>query len=112
MVSRKTRTAFIIGLAAMAAISCKDDEESTSYPSLNGMVSISGLDPFISYNAGTIEMTASGAEHPEGKNDQIEYSWSVSPSEDEEEDEDDGTPQTEHFSYNFCEDTDNPDLRT
>ena len=112
MVSRKTRTAFIIVLAAMAAISCKDDEESTSYPSLNGMVSISGLDPFISYNKGTIEMTASGAEHPEGKNNQIEYSWSVSPSEDEEEDEDDGTPQTEHFSYNFCEDTDNPDLRT
>ena len=112
MVSRKTRTAFIIVLAAMAAISCKDDEESTSYPSLNGMVSISGLDPFISYNKGTREMTASGAEHPEGKNDQIEYSWSVSPSEDEEEDEDDGTPQTEHFSYNFCEDTDNPDLRT
>lgn len=110
MVSRKTRTAFIIVLAAMAAISCKDDEESTSYPSLNGMVSISGLDPFISYDRGTIDMTASGAEHPEGRDNEIEYSWSVSPSNTDDSDED--TPKGENFSYNFCEDTENPELQT
>jgi uncharacterized protein (TIGR02145 family) len=66
----------ILAAAAVISISsCKDDDEITSYPMLNGTLKIS-VPEFIEPDQ-TIKMTAKGVTHPDGKG--IGYSWKVTP---------------------------------
>ncbi len=94
---RKIRTILPVALAFIAVVACKKEEESTTYPSLEGRVSFD-LEPYLGQNE-TVTMTAEGAEHPEGG--EITYSWSISPEIDADEDEDSDKDEGPVFTQNF-----------
>lgn len=97
MIRRTTKAMAVIVLAILAAVSCKEDETSASYPSLNGYVKFN-LERYIAQNT-TVTMEAEGAVHPEGG--EIKYSWSITPSEDDSSDDDDEEDQTNILEYSF-----------
>lgn len=73
------KTAALLTLIILAAGSCKKDEE-TTYPSLEGEISIEGLELFMdasSKESRTLRLKPGGAVHPEGK--EVGYYWKVSP---------------------------------
>lgn len=59
-----------------AAVSCKDDDEGTVKPSLDGSLSIAGLQEYV-IPGQTLQLTPKGATHPDGKD--LTYYWKVSP---------------------------------
>ena len=64
--------------AIFAAVSCKDEDEETTYPSLEGNISIVGLEEFVDAKGDrTLRLTPAGAEHPEGK--ELGYCWKIIP---------------------------------
>ena len=64
--------------AIFAAVSCKDEDESTTYPSLEGNISIVGLEEFVNADGNrTLKLKPVGAEHPEDK--EMGYCWKVTP---------------------------------
>ena len=67
----------IISAFAALAVSCKDDDDSETKPSLKGTMSIEGLPEFIEPNQ-RCTLTVKGAEHPE--DGEINYYWRISPS--------------------------------
>ena len=73
----RIRISFII-FAALAILSCKKDED-TTLPSLEGTLSIKGVEAFIGTDSEsrTITLKPYGVEHPEGKG--VGYYWKVSP---------------------------------
>lgn len=73
------KTTALLTLIILAAASCKDEEE-TTYPSLEGDISIEGLELFMDASSDetrTLKLTPKGAVHPEGK--EMGYYWKVSP---------------------------------
>ena len=75
MSHRKLNSIIIAIAASLCLISCKDDDETTVSPSLDGTLSFkvpAYVHPFAS-----ITMTPSGVEHPDGEN--IGYYWKVTP---------------------------------
>ena len=80
--------ALILSIAA-----CKKDEETEITPSLNGVLKIYGLPEFIEPGE-KVTLTASGVEHPDGK--EITYHWKVSPSQTE-------YTETEVFEHTFSD---------
>lgn len=65
----------LVAMMAIAAVSCKKDDEDTTLPSLSGTYTFS-VPTFVKPGA-TITMTPRGLAHPEGK--EIGYSWKVTP---------------------------------
>lgn len=75
---KKLRIAALITFSIFAAVSCKDEEETTSYPSLEGNISIVGLEEFVDANGNrTLKLKPSGAVHPEDK--EMGYCWKITP---------------------------------
>lgn len=72
---RKLNTVILAATAILAAVSCKEKEESKLSPSLKGGVTIS-VPAFVGPNA-VVKMTHRGASHPEGEG--IGYFWRVGP---------------------------------
>ena len=69
-------TSIIIAIAAsICLISCKDDDETTVSPSLDGALSFN-VPAYVLPNT-TLTMTPSGIEHPDGE--EVGYYWKVSP---------------------------------
>ena len=66
---------FIFAASFMAAVSCKDDDDTTVLPSLGGAMSFYAP-PFIEPGQ-TLTFTPTGVEHPEGEG--LGYYWRVSP---------------------------------
>lgn len=73
----KFRTLYLLVSAAavLAAVSCKKDDDTTVYPSLNG--SLSFYVPEFVEPGQVIKMTPKGASHPEGE--ELGYYWKVTP---------------------------------
>ena len=61
-----------------AVIGCKKDEDTTTTPTLDGYLYISGKLPEYVTGGHTVTLKPQGLSHPKGK--EITYSWSVSPS--------------------------------
>lgn len=75
---KKLRIAALMTFAIFAAVSCKDEDEETTYPSLEGNISIVGLEEFVDAKGDrTLRLTPAGAEHPEGK--ELGYCWKIIP---------------------------------
>ena len=75
---KKFRIAVILTLGLLASLACKKEEETTSYPSLEGNISIVGLEEFVEASDDrVILLKPSGAVHPEGK--EMGYCWKVTP---------------------------------
>lgn len=72
---RKLNSIILAGAVILSAVSCKDDDELTAGPSLNGKLKIS-VPAYIAQKA-TVAMKQTGASHPEGAG--IGYSWRVTP---------------------------------
>ena len=69
-------SSIILAIAAsICLISCKDDDETTVSPSLDGSLAFSV--PTYANPRTTIKMTPSGVEHPDGEG--IGYYWKVTP---------------------------------
>lgn len=98
---RKIMSILTMSTVVLAAVACKEDDETTTLPSLDGRLTFS-LPPYLEQNQ-TVEMTATGVIHPEGKDDELSYSWTVSPEigEDDEEEDDEDETQTSTFIQNF-----------
>lgn len=64
-----------ISLITITALACKKDDETITYPNLDGNLTISGVKSYISAGE-TLTMTPKGLTHPDGKN--IGYYWKVS----------------------------------
>ena len=98
---RKIMSILTMATVVLAAVACKEDDETTTLPSLDGRLTFS-LPPYLEQNQ-TVEMTATGVIHPEGKDDELSYSWTVSPEigEDDEEEDDEDETQTSTFIQNF-----------
>ena len=62
--------------ASICIISCKDDDETTVSPSLDGALAFNAPE-YVSPNT-TVKMVPSGVEHPE--DEAIGYYWKVTPS--------------------------------
>lgn len=74
------RTIALLTLTILASVSCKDDEETTTLPSLSGSISIVGLEEFIdaaSVSERTLKLKPADAIHPEGK--ELGYCWKITP---------------------------------
>jgi uncharacterized protein (TIGR02145 family) len=71
---------FILILSAFAVItvSCKDDDDTATKPSLSGDLRISGLPEFVEPGQ-TCTLTPTGIKHPDG--DPVGYYWKISPTE-------------------------------
>lgn len=78
MISRRSRILSAVVICLISIFSCKKDEEETqTLPSLDGVLSFNGEDyEFIKVNSAAITFTPSGVSHPEDGN--IEYIWTVS----------------------------------
>ena len=75
---KKFRIAGILTLGLLASLACKKEEETTSYPSLEGNISIVGLEEFIDASGDRVlRLKPSGAVHPEDK--EMGYCWKVTP---------------------------------
>ena len=75
---KKLRIAALLTFVILAAAACKKDEETTTYPSLEGNISIAGLEEFIDADGNrTLKLKPSGAVHPEDK--EMGYCWKVTP---------------------------------
>ena len=70
------RKLIFAALLFSAAVSCKDDDEGTVKPSLDGSLSIAGLQEYV-IPGQTLQLTPKGATHPDGKD--LTYYWKVSP---------------------------------
>ncbi len=75
---KKLRAAALLTFVILAAAACKKEEETTTYPSLEGNISIIGLEEFMDANGNrTLKLKPSGAVHPESK--EMGYCWKVTP---------------------------------
>lgn len=72
---RKLNSLVLLAALACAAISCKDDDDETTSPSLDGTLTADV--PEYVLPGHTYTMTPSGVTHPDG--DAIGYCWKVSP---------------------------------
>ena len=72
---RKLNYLCLILASALAVISCKDDDETTVTPSLDG--SLSFLVPEYVLPEAVVTMVPSGVAHPDGE--ELGYCWKVSP---------------------------------
>ena len=72
---KKLNSLFLIGAIMFCAISCKDDDDSTVSPSLDGYMTFS-IPEFVKPNA-TITLVPRGVTHPDGK--ELGYYWKVTP---------------------------------
>ena len=75
MSHRKLNSIIIAIAASICLISCKDDDETTVSPSLDGSLSFSV--PAYVLPGAEVTMTPSGVEHPDGEG--LGYYWKVSP---------------------------------
>lgn len=82
MISKKLYPLVAIALA-VAAVSCKDKDNDTALPYLDGTLTFSGVDDFILYKTGSngkpyeYKLVPSGITHPEGRG--FGYKWKVTP---------------------------------
>ena len=75
---KKFRIAGILTLGLLASLACKKEEETTSYPSLEGNISIVGLEEFVDASGDRVlKLKPSGAVHPEDK--EMGYCWKITP---------------------------------
>ncbi len=72
---RKLNMLILAVCAALAISSCKDDDDTTVTPSLNGTLTFN-VDAFVLQDT-KVTLTPSGISHPDGKG--IGYYWKVSP---------------------------------
>ena len=72
---RKLNSIFLTGALILCAVSCKDDDESTTYPSLSGYLNFD-VPTFVKPNT-KITMTPRGLNHPDGE--ELGYYWKVTP---------------------------------
>lgn len=72
---RKLFSIILAGAVALAVLSCKKDEETVTYPYLDGTLRFH-IPEFIKPNT-TFTMTPKGLSHPDGKG--IGFSWKVTP---------------------------------
>lgn len=72
---RKLNSIILTAALACAAVSCKDDDEDVTSPSLDG--TLSAIVPEYVLPEQTVVMTPKGLEHPDGK--EIGYCWKVTP---------------------------------
>lgn len=72
----KLRSVIFAIAASICIISCKDDDETTVSPSLDGALAFNAPE-YVSPNT-TVKMVPSGVEHPE--DEAIGYYWKVTPS--------------------------------
>lgn len=72
---RKLNSILLAGMMALCAVSCKDDDDGTTTPSLDGYLSFS-VPAFVKPEA-TVTMTPHGVEHPDGEG--VGYYWRVTP---------------------------------
>ena len=72
---RKLNSLFFIAALVFAAVSCKDEETSTSLPTLTGTLE-ADVPEFMTPGQ-AVYITASGVTHPDG--DAIGYCWKVTP---------------------------------
>ncbi len=72
---RKLNTLFLIAGAVLALASCKDEEETTIAPSLDGSLDFV-VEPFVTVGE-VVKMTPKGPTHP--KDEAIGYYWKVTP---------------------------------
>ena len=72
---RKLNSLLLIGMMALCAVSCKDDDESTVTPSLEGRM-IFSVPAYIKPET-RITITPSGVKHPDGM--EVGYYWRVTP---------------------------------
>lgn len=70
------RKLIFVALLFSAAVSCKDDDEGTVKPSLDGTLSIAGLQEYV-IPGQTLELSPEGLTHPDGE--ALTYYWKVSP---------------------------------
>ena len=75
MSHRKLNSIILAIAASLCLISCKDDDETTVSPSLDGALSFSV--PAYALPGAKVTMTPSGVEHPEGEG--LGYYWKVTP---------------------------------
>lgn len=73
----KLRTLSIITAAAIATISCKKDKDTPITPSLDGYLTIYGLEEFVTPGQ-TCTLKVKGGSHPEGE--KLGYYWKTLPS--------------------------------
>lgn len=72
---KKLNSLLLTGMIALCVVSCKDDDETSALPSLDGTISFT-IPGFVEPNA-TITLIPKGVSHPEDKG--IGYCWKVSP---------------------------------
>lgn len=75
MSHNKLYSLIFISIMALTAVSCKDDDETTTLPSLNGKLSYNV--PAYVRPETIITMTPKGVTHPEDK--ELGYAWKVTP---------------------------------
>lgn len=76
MSHRKLNILIFAMAASLCMISCKDDDETTVTPSLDGALTFDNVPEYVLPNT-TITLTPSGVEHPDGE--ELGYYWKVSP---------------------------------
>lgn len=76
MSHRKLNLLIFAIAASLCTISCKDDDETTLTPSLDGALSFDAVPAYVLPNT-RITLTPSGVEHPDGE--EIGYYWKVNP---------------------------------
>ena len=75
---KKLSITTFLTFSILAIASCKKEEETTTYPSLDGVVSILGLDEFVDATGNrTLKLKPTGPIHPEGNG--LGYCWKVVP---------------------------------
>lgn len=72
---KKLNSLFLIGAIMLCAVSCKDDDDTTVSPSLDGYITFS-IPEFVKPNA-RITLHPRGVTHPDGE--EIGYYWKVTP---------------------------------
>lgn len=72
---RKLNSLILLATLVFAAVSCKDDDEDTTLPSLDGLLQLN-VPEFVTPGQ-TVTMKPRGLEHPDGEN--IGYYWKVTP---------------------------------
>ncbi len=87
----------LIFFASVLAVSCKDDDDETTYLYLDGTLTFP-IDAYLLPET-SVSLTASGVTHPEG--DEITYVWTLTCDEWEDEDIDDVCDTVDVFEYTF-----------